>query len=595
MKRYGLLLSLLIVVTFLCDCGGGGGGGGGGGNLTISVSTQNNQTTLDAGQTLTVASDVMHAGGNPSVTWTISGATCPNNCGSLNSNANSTTYAAPLFVGKTFQITVTATADADMSKSASIVLTVDKSLSADCPSGDEGVLNGQFAFLLRAGGSSGSSVVIGSFTTDGKGNITAGLEDVNQSSSGPQTGLSIVSAQSLYSVGQDHRGCLGVVNSQGGINLYRFALGGIAGGVATLGRIIEFDDTTGMGTRAEGYLAEQDPGSFATGGIRGNYAFGMGGPNSSNTSMVVAGVINANAGAFASGNLDSDNGGTPSSDVTGVSGSYSVMPDGRGTMALSIGGGSNFVLYMVSTSKFLVISTDMLSAAHPLQSGQFIEQTLNSFDNLSLGAAAVVYASAYDSANSASVATVGSITPDGAGNATVVLDTNDAGTFTPMQTSIITYAVGANGRVTFTSGFGMHPPVLYLVGPNQGFLVGSDLEGTSGFFDPQTGGPFANASLSGAYAYGTEGTQVGGRLTAVGSITFDGTNTQSTEDDSTPTGLMADISISVSQYSFLSTASPPGRGSLDMTGKTVAYIISPTKMVYINTPAMKPRVVIVEK
>jgi len=512
------------------------------------------------------------------------------------STANGETYAAPLFVGVTFQVTVTATAVADTSKSASVVLTVNKSLSVDCPSGNEGVLNGQYAFLMRGGGTPGTMAIVGSFTTDGKGNITAGLEDIHRSSSGAQTNLTITAGQSLYSVGSDNRGCLGLVNSQDTINLYRFALGGLSGGVATTGRMIEFDDTTGTGTRAEGLIGKQDPGSFATGGIQGDYAFGLAGPDSSGQPFVSAGVIAANAGSLSSGNMDSDDAGKLGSNVTGITGTYSVMPDGRGTLTLSIGGGSNFALYMVSSSRFLVISTDTLSSSHPLESGEFLEQTLSSFDDTSLGAPAVTYTSGFDTTNSASVATIGSITPDGAGNATVVLDQNDAGTFTPLQSSTIIYVVGTNGRTTITSGLGQHPPVLYLVGANEGFVVGTDPAATFGFFDPQTGGPFSNASLSGTYAYGTEGAQVGGRLTAVGSIRFDGTNDQGTEDDSTPAGLTPNIPFLVGQYSFSSSSSPPGRGTLDTaSNNTVAYIISPAMMVYINTPAARPRIVIVEK
>jgi hypothetical protein len=141
-----------------------------------------------------------------------------------------------------------------------------------------------------------------------------------------------------------------------------------------------------------------------------------------------------------------------------------------------------------------------------------------------------------------------------------------------------------------------HPPVLYLIGPNQGFLVGTDEAAGFGSFEPQSGGPFNNASLSGTFSYGTDGTDVGHRLTAVGVLDFDGvTNNQAMEDQSTPSGLNPNAPLPNDQYSFSSSLTPPGRGTLDVSGHIVAYIISPTKLVYINTPATEPRLVIVQK
>jgi hypothetical protein len=220
-------------------------------------------------------------------------------------------------------------------------------------------------------------------------------------------------------------------------------------------------------------------------------------------------------------------------------------------------------------------------------------QTLSTFNNASLNAA-VISSTGFDTASAGPVATVGLVTPNGTGNANIVLDENDAGTFTLLQSSAVTYSVSANGRTTI-SGLGQ-APVFYLVGTNQGFVVGTDSAATFGSFEPQTGGPFANASLSGTYSYGTEGTDVGHRLTAVGALNFDGfTNDQATEDRSTPGGLNPNAPLPNNQYSFSSSSSPPGRSSLDTLGDSIAYIISPTKLVYLNPLATEPRLVFVEK
>ncbi len=141
------------------------------------------------------------------------------------------------------------------------------------------------------------------------------------------------------------------------------------------------------------------------------------------------------------------------------------------------------------------------------------------------------------------------------------------------------------------TGLGANPPVLYLTGASQGFVIGTDVSATFGSLELQMGGPFSNASLSGPYAYGTEGGDVGRRVTAVGTMRFDGTSTEGTEDDAVAAGLMPDQSWSGVPYAFAGD----GRGTLDAQGHTVGYIVSPGKLVYINTPAGRPRLVIVEK
>jgi len=594
--RWLLGLSLtFVVLLFLVGCKSLVNSLVGGQTLTISVSAS--KTTLQAGDSTGVSANVSHSGGNPAVTWSMSGSSCGNNCGSL-STVNGETYTAPDFAPATFMVTVTATAVADTSKTASVVLTVNHSLSVSCPSGHEAGLSGQYAFVLRGGGSSGGVVTAGSITADGQGNITAGLEDINSNSAGPQTGLTIPSGQSLYTVGADDRGCLGLANSQNTINLYRFGLATFSSGIAASGRIIEFDDTTGNGTRAEGFLASQDTTSFGTGSLQGNYVFVLGGGDGSGGRYGSVGVCAASAGLFSNCNMDSNDAGVLGTNVTGLTGSYSVSSTGRGTMNLSTSSGQNFALYMVSGSRFVAMATDPLDPSHPLQSGQFFLQASGGFTNASLDAPSVLALTSFDKTSSAPGATVGLLSPDANGNATQVLDTNVGGNFTAMQTSVITYTVSPNGRVALS---GLTPaPVFYLFEPNNGFIVGTDAASTLGSLEPQTVGPFDNTTLSGTYTYGTEGTAVGSRRTDVGSLAFDGTqNVQGTEDDSSPGGLLANNPLSNAQYLFPSpSTAPSGRGTLDTSNNvnpSVAYIISPNKLIYINPPATSPRLVIVEK
>ena len=76
-----------------------------------------------------------------------------------------------------------------------------------------------------------------------------------------------------------------------------------------------------------------------------------------------------------------------------------------------------------------------------------------------------------------------------------------SGTFT------CTYAVEPSGRVIFSSGTqscGGTPPVFYLTGANTGFIVDAAPGVDTGSIEPQSAGPFNNASLKGNFSGGID-------------------------------------------------------------------------------------------
>ena len=84
---------------------------------------------------------------------------------------------------------------------------------------------------------------------------------------------------------------------------------------------------------------------------------------------------------------------------------------------------------------------------------------------------------------------------DGNGNFNIVaMDEDLAGTITQDQPLHGTYTVQANGAVDFGS---RQIPAGFLVSQNKGFLVGRGASSIFGIMEPQTGGPFSNASISG--------------------------------------------------------------------------------------------------
>ena len=97
----------------------------------------------------------------------------------------------------------------------------------------------------------GFIAVVGSFTADGTGKITAGEADTN-GVLGAQNGNIIISASS-YSVGPDNRGCATLATPFGTF-VTHFALGSMSSGAATGGRIIEWDSPSASAYIASGQL-----------------------------------------------------------------------------------------------------------------------------------------------------------------------------------------------------------------------------------------------------------------------------------------------------------------------------------------------------
>src|SRR5467141_2148641 len=140
-------------------------------------------------------------------------------------------------------------------------------------------LSGQYAFLFSGFNSAGPMSVVGSFTADGNGNLTAGNADV-AIVAGTWTNQGLT--HSTYSVGSDN---LGSMSLNTAVNFptdnfsfsFSFALESFSasGSVADGGHLTEFDSTDQTGT---GFFVRQDPTAFSTAALNGGYAFDLAGP-----------------------------------------------------------------------------------------------------------------------------------------------------------------------------------------------------------------------------------------------------------------------------------------------------------------------------
>ena len=388
-------------------------------------------------------------------------------------------------------------------------------------SGNEAVLNGQYAFTLSGFNGTGYLAVAGSFTADGTGKITSGEVDTN-GVLGAQTASINISA-SAYAVGSDNRGCATIATPFGTFDT-RFGLGTFSSGVATEARVINWEGGGGAYVGA-GHILQQTASSFSE-GPSGNYTYGISGWDPSVSGpMAVAGVLTASSGNFNDIDQDINDAGTPTANVTGLNGTYTNFDSaGRGTASFYNGASltSTATLYMVSASKLL-----FLQSSTPFLIGEFDQQTEPSggFSNSSLNGPAAFYTNAADNGGAGADAHFGLFSANGTGNATVADYDDDDGTLSPVDNFSCTYSVATNGRVTITGGTGRcanHPPVFYLTSGNTGFIVGTGENVDFGGFEPQVGSDFTPASLSGTYYFGPVEVVNQGVVTASGVLTLNG-------------------------------------------------------------------------
>jgi hypothetical protein len=493
----------------------------------------------------------------------------------------------------TFAVQVQDSTGALAGASETIVIAGGSGNACGSPGGSESLLKGQYAFLLEGSDGNGPNAIVGTFTADGAGNITAGQEDVNLNTGSDAFTQSIIPASNSYTVGSDHRGCLALTTSSA-TYVYRFALGSISSGISGKGRLVEFDTT---GTLTAGVMKLQNASAFSTSAISGNYAFGVASPAPGQ--FAAAGAFTASVGAISAGALDANVAGNvdgtagntfPASPLS-FTGSYTVDAIGRGTLSLSATSNQiNSICYVVSAGELDCISSDAQNA-NPLFAGTVLQQSGAPFSNASVNGASVRYLSGIASSGSGVKVEIGLVQADGAGTFSQTTDTDDGGTFSS-PTASGTYSVAANGRLTIPGV--NQAPLFYLVGPNQGFSIGASANVSSGFMEPQSAGPFTNSSLSGTYAFGQfVPSALPGQFQTGESVADGAGNLSGTSDVASTASLLPAQSLAGGVYAISSN----GRGTLSWNGSlaNVFYVISPTQWVMIDVVPVSPELQIGEQ
>lgn len=562
------------------------------GVLPISVSASPSPAKVALTKKQQFTASVTNDGTMSGVTWSLmqNGIACAPGCGTISptktaSNA-ATTYTAPATVPGSPLLSVIATSVEDTTTTASAPVTFTTStggLACGAGSGSESLLLGRYAFLLHGflAPHGEASPMAGSITADGAGKIVGGEEDI-EIGGNFGTDLTINSAGSLYAVGPDHRGCMVLTNSGGETTALLFALGTVnPSSIATAGHLTEVDDTIAMNAPRAGTVRLQDPSSFVPGGLKGSYAFGVVGGiggrvaevgtfTSDGVSTITSSESDANAGL-----------GVVNSSSASAGSFTCCSANGRATLqfADATGGNDSFVMYVINSGDAF------LTAGGAYVSGEAIGIPSGvTFSASSLNGSAVLSETVQEAAGP--VVDLATVSTDGSSAFTTKDNTNSAGVFSTGSTTF-TYQVAANGRVTL--GGTSTPPILYLYGPNQGFLVGTDANVTFGILEPQSGGPFSDSSFSGAYFFGTENPSASTVTLQSGAVTADGSGTATgTSDQSSSSGLVQNQTLNLN-YSVAAD----GTGNVG-TG-TTAIMISPSKLAYINNTDPNPTITVVEK
>ena len=422
------------------------------------------------------------------------------------------------------------------------------------PATNNALLSGRYAFTFSGQNGNGILAAVGSFTADGRGNITAGSEDVNNG-----LGSLNLSFTGTYSIGSDKRG-IAVLSTSNGPATWQFTM--VNNSHALLVRFDTF-------ATASGSIDLQDSTAFSTSALNGGYVFNFAGLGLNTGNISMAGIWTMDgAGNFTAGVLDVNDTGALVANSP-LSGSYTVTnaTNGRGLATITSGNGTQgFVFYVVNSKDLKFLETDSL----PITSGEVLQAAAGPFSTGTLQGN-FAFTVGGESSSLLPLAAGGLFTADGGGHLTsVILDDNNNGNVITNEQFTGTYSVNSAGRGVLT--FGTLQFAFYVSASGTVELVEIDTSGiTSGFARAQAAGPFGPSTLSGNYAFNLSGTNlnvfseedIGGTLSSNGSGGISGTL-----DINNSGTLLQGVGLSNSTYSMAAN----GRGSANLNSSPASFV-----------------------
>jgi hypothetical protein len=386
-------------------------------------------------------------------------------------------------------------------------------------------LSGQYAFttsgeVFTSGASTPVPLVrVGSFVADGKGNITAGMEDINTDGM-PSNAIPIDGTKSSYTVNADGRGVL-TLNFQSGSTVDF----GIVLTSTSDGLLIDETSNANQASTGSGNFIVQQSAPFSLSEVAGNYVFDFAGldgqaqPCPCPESFIGQFTVDS-AGAITGFFDDNDNGnlisgGMNPGAISQDPGNISTFSNfGRGIATIA---NQNFVFYIVNSNhvRFLSTNNGSLSGDAILQASPAPASPGGDF-------AFIVAGSSIASANG--LTRVGRFTVSGSALSKMLMDVNDAANevaFNNLSNGSITNydATTGRGQLSFQdSNSNTYVFVFYLSSSSSGVIQDVSPSGTAnmarviadGSIEAQTAGPFSSSNITGTYALNWSGQVVAG-------------------------------------------------------------------------------------
>lgn len=441
------------------------------------------------------------------------------------------------------------------------------------------MMQGNYAFQFSGFGPRGITAEAGSFTADGKGNITAGTLDRN-GAAGPQ---SKVAFTGTYGIGANQLGVMTLKWADGTSNTYALAVS-LTGDA----RYIEFDDTTGTGTRGSGEMKKRDPGVASGAGFvgdtAGSYVLELTGVDASGARLAMAGQFSMDeSGAVIQSELDANDAGTMETTVP-FSGAANFIADGSGTAAWNVPGFGtiHLSLYAVSADEAFAVGMDAGAPGVPLMAGSVLRQSGGPFTSTTMSGSAVIqmtgFATGKGTASGGATGTVGVLQLDSTGGAEELALQTGHGSQMNVQTSFVMSASG-EGRIALgSSGLG----IVYLASPTKGFVLGTDAGAEAGTLESQTG--TIASGFKGALVGASEAPIGPGLAESIYSISFDGDESgtlinAASDSKGLATNVGPPIGIAYSISNGAATITGPSMGGNDLYG--VIFIVSPGNGIYL--------------
>jgi hypothetical protein len=364
---------------------------------------------------------------------------------------------------------------------------------------------------------------VGSFTADGKGNITAGLEDLLSLGSGQPAGL-VSFTGGNYQIQANGRGLVILQAAAGGTLQFNMAMQNNSAGF-----LVQTADTSAdLTATSSGTFNLQTSANFSVAALNNPYVFDFSGTSFAGTNVapisLIGRIVLDGNGNITGGVMDTNDG-----NVAAPSGATVVSPGtyqldsvngptfGRGTMTFN---GRSYAFYIVDTTHLKVLEEDTVGGAIgdalkqatsvPTQNSQFT----GSFVYL-IGGASVL-------GTQGPVTRAARFTSDGNGGlGTISLDDNNDGNYTHISQgsniSAASYAIdtanAGSGRGTYTftdSGAGTFSDVFYMISPTEA-VVQETSRGIigDGPLYAQVGAPFTVSGSAGNYVFNWSGVQLG--------------------------------------------------------------------------------------